>query len=302
MKMAWTLSGRFLASHIVRTSPRRRRPGRCQDEPPRGAFRPNDPCQSSRVRPSRYPPPSTVWMICDGPGPPVESNAASGGACGARGRSCPALPNAGTPAGAPAEFAGSYWLNRHTDELARDSHRSCSASRPGSAVCHGRPGVPFIGAAHACARRDSGGHRRHQASLAAGSGGPAGVFNGCRGCGGWGGGCARLRAGLWRADGAGDGFMGTHQFVIDVPEGADRPAHTRRCPPRTLAASCRCHRDHLSAVRAGLCVKPLLLLISCRRGARVCGRWRAGGERPGAQLVSGRRARPSEAGQCSPEC
>lgn len=164
------------------------------------------------------------------------------------------------PAGALADVAGSHWLNRRTDEtgggiatepavhLGRDQPSAMAAwlCRYGCRPCLCPPGTPA-------------GTGVTEASLRlTGSGSLAGVFRGGRGCGGGAGRCTRMRAGPWRADGAEDGFIGTRQLVIHIPQSADRPAHSRHCPPRTLAATCRCHRYHLSVVRDGLCVKPLL--------------------------------------------
>ena len=100
---------------------------------------------------------------------------------------------------------------------------------------------------------------------------PAGVAGGRRGiAGGAAGGGALWGTGRWRADGPEDGFISTHQFIIDVAEGACCAVQGRHQPPGTLVPLlCRCHRDHLFVIRDGLLVRPYVRNRAPLRSANV---------------------------------
>ena len=169
--------------------------------------------------------------------------------------------------------------------------RSCGArlilpsptGAPCRAVRRGGMTVPAMGAAGTVVSTAS--FRR------TGSCGPAGMFRGrclraAGSDGGAAGGGARRGTGRCRSGGAEDGFVGTHQFVVEVSESANRPVHGRRRPPGTLAPLlCRCHNDHLFVMQDGLLVRPPVLDRTPLRRAGVQsveGWWRTpGGRAPG---------------------
>ena len=64
----------------------------------------------------------------------------------------------------------------------------------------------------------------------------------------------------WCTGGAEDGFVGTHQLVIDMAEGGCRPAYGRHHPPgRRAPLPRRCHCDHLFVMQDGLLLRPPVL-------------------------------------------